>query len=119
MLALVAMVSTTRHLQVPGRTSPSRRERPSRSGTWGALAGWLLVLAGLVLMCIPGPPGTLVVLAGLSALAPHAAWANRLLGRLRRLVVGPPREPRGVRSALCSTKLGAVVGHAPKWSMDA
>ncbi|MBI4425689.1 MAG: PGPGW domain-containing protein [Elusimicrobia bacterium] len=48
-------------------------------------AGWGLLLAGVVLIPLPGP-GLLVILGGLTLLSKESAWARRVLGRLREYV---------------------------------
>jgi hypothetical protein len=66
---------------------------PSRSSPWWrrlavGVAGLVVVLAGVVLLPLPGP-GLVVILAGLALLATEFAWARRLLAavgaRARRL----------------------------------
>ncbi|GIJ47666.1 hypothetical protein Val02_45520 [Virgisporangium aliadipatigenens] len=47
--------------------------------------GTALILAGLLLVPLPGP-GWAIVFAGLALLAVEFAWARRLLRRARRLV---------------------------------
>lgn len=50
-----------------------------------AVAGSLLVVAGLVMLVTPGP-GLLAIVAGLALLAREFQWARRLLDRARRRV---------------------------------
>ncbi len=50
-----------------------------------ASAGSSLVVAGVVLLVLPGP-GTLVILAGLTLLATEFAWAARALDRVKTTV---------------------------------
>lgn len=63
------------------RSRPQRRVRheasvrPGRAA--GLVSGWLLVLAGLALIPLPGP-GSIVAIAGLRQLAPHHRWAARM-----------------------------------------
>jgi hypothetical protein len=52
-------------------------------------AGMAVLLLGVLLLPIPGPSGTPVMLVGLGILAPKVAWARRLLDRIR------VRQPRG------------------------
>lgn len=47
------------------------------------VVGALLVLAGLVLLVLPGP-GLLVIVAGLAVLATEYAWARRALMEAKR-----------------------------------
>jgi uncharacterized protein (TIGR02611 family) len=55
-----------------------RRSRIVRAAV--ALAGFVVVLAGLAMIPLPGP-GLLIVAAGLAILALEFAWAERLLER--------------------------------------
>ncbi len=48
-----------------------------------AVIGGLLILAGLVLMILPGP-GLLLVIAGLAVLASEFAWASSALAMAKR-----------------------------------
>lgn len=48
-----------------------------------AVIGGLLILAGLVLMVLPGP-GLLLVIAGLAVLASEFAWASSALAMAKR-----------------------------------
>lgn len=56
----------------PPPTTPYRPSRLRRVS--GLILGWCLVVAGIILMPLPGP-GTLVVVAGLRILVPHHRWA--------------------------------------------
>jgi len=47
------------------------------------LAGFTLLLLGLVLIFTPGP-GTPVILMGLGLLAAEFVWARRLMDRIKR-----------------------------------
>jgi uncharacterized protein (TIGR02611 family) len=47
-----------------------------------AVAGFTLVLAGVLMLVTPGP-GWLVIFLGLSVLAAEFVWARRLLKRLK------------------------------------
>jgi uncharacterized protein (TIGR02611 family) len=48
---------------------------------WFVLAaGWLVVIAGVILIPLPGP-GLLVIPIGLAILSLESAWAHRLLQR--------------------------------------
>lgn len=72
--------------------------------TGSELLGWVLIPLGIVLMPAPGP-GTLVLVAGLALLAPHYAWARRILDPLERRAVeaakfGVATWPRIAFSAL-------------------
>jgi uncharacterized protein (TIGR02611 family) len=69
--------------RVSGQGSPFRRAlaRAARLTTV-AVVGLALVVAGIILMPLPGP-GLLVVIAGLAVLATEFAWARRLLDYAR------------------------------------
>jgi putative transmembrane protein PGPGW len=47
------------------------------------VAGFVLLLAGAIMMVTPGP-GVLVILAGLAVLASEYAWAERALDRAKQ-----------------------------------
>jgi hypothetical protein len=71
--------------------APARvRWRPSLSGILGRVAGWTLVVVGVVLMPLPGP-GTLIVVAGLRILVPHHRWAAVAYDRVRDRAVAAAR----------------------------
>ena len=50
------------------------------------ILGWVLVVAGIILLPAPGP-GTLVLVAGVSLLSRHYVWAQKLLDPLERRAV--------------------------------
>lgn len=56
--------------------------------TWVSVLGGVLVLAGAIMLVIPGP-GLLVIAAGLALLATEFEWARRLMekakSRLKRI----------------------------------
>lgn len=52
------------------------------SRTGSEVLGWTLVVAGIILMPLPGP-GTLILVSGVALLARHYAWARRLLDPLK------------------------------------
>ncbi len=81
--------------------------------------GWVLVVAGLVLLPLPGP-GLLLLVAGLVVLAERYDWADRQLRRARA-VAGRHAVSSPVRSALSigSTLVLALAGLLwiwPAWS---
>ena len=47
------------------------------------IVGWGIVLAGVVMLVIPGP-GWAAIFVGLAVLATEYAWAHRLLSRARQ-----------------------------------
>jgi uncharacterized protein (TIGR02611 family) len=62
------------------------------------IAGFTLLLAGVVMLVTPGP-GMLAIFLGLGLLAAEFVWARRLMnrlkrdgGRLRDVVLGQPKE---------------------------
>jgi len=78
---------------VENRVTPDRPETAPEDGqaVWRrrartvgvTAAGSSMVLAGLVLLVLPGP-GVLVILAGLAVLATEYAWAKSLLHKSRQ-----------------------------------
>ncbi|PYT48076.1 MAG: hypothetical protein DMG44_16185 [Acidobacteria bacterium] len=62
------------------------------------IAGFTLLLAGVVMLVTPGP-GIAAILLGLGLLAAEFVWARRLMGRIKHeggkwkdAVMGPPKE---------------------------
>jgi hypothetical protein len=72
--------------------------------TGSEVLGWVLVLVGLALLVLPGP-GLLALVAGVALLAPHYAWARRILDPLHDHAVEAAKN--GV-----STKSRVLVGAA-------
>ncbi len=70
--------------------------------------GFLLLIAGIVMLPLPGP-GWLVIAAGLVVLAEDVAWADRALRIIRRRMPGVPEDGRIPRSTLV---VGAVLAAA-------
>ncbi|MFK3979806.1 phosphatase PAP2 family protein [Micromonospora sp. NPDC050397] len=97
--------SVPRHRNPPGRRPGRRRGRPGRRRTLRrigiAVAGGVVILAGLLMLVLPGP-GWLTIFAGLSLLGREFPWARRLADRPRRGLVrlrdrirrSPPHRPR-------------------------
>jgi uncharacterized protein (TIGR02611 family) len=54
--------------------------------TGSEILGWVLIPVGIIMMPAPGP-GTLVLVAGVALLAPHHAWAQRILDPLRKQAI--------------------------------
>ena len=61
------------------------------------IAGFTLLLAGVVMLVTPGP-GIAAILLGLGLLAAEFVWARRLMDRIKReggkwkdAVMGPPK----------------------------
>jgi uncharacterized protein (TIGR02611 family) len=62
------------------------------------IAGFTLLLAGVVMLVTPGP-GIAAILLGLGLLAAEFVWARRLMDHIKReggkwkdVVMGPPKE---------------------------
>jgi len=62
------------------------------------IAGFTLLLAGVIMLVTPGP-GIAAILLGLGLLAAEFVWARRLMDRIKReggkwkdAVTGPPKE---------------------------
>jgi uncharacterized protein (TIGR02611 family) len=62
------------------------------------IAGFTLLLAGVIMLVTPGP-GLVVIFLGLGLLAAEFVWARRLMDRIKReggkwrdAVIGPPKE---------------------------
>ncbi|HEU4402591.1 MAG TPA: PGPGW domain-containing protein [Candidatus Polarisedimenticolia bacterium] len=47
------------------------------------ITGWILTIAGLVLIPVPVLPGFLLVIPGVALLAAESRWVRRLLRRMR------------------------------------
>lgn len=71
--------------QSEGEVPSDRRRGPSRhlARLARSLAGALLLVAGAVMLVLPGP-GLLAIVAGLTLFAVDYAWARRLLVAARR-----------------------------------
>jgi uncharacterized protein (TIGR02611 family) len=70
------------------------------------VAGFTLLLAGLVMVITPGP-GWLVIFLGLSLLAAEFIWARRLMDRMKR-------EGERVRDAVWSIGKSAPATSSPE-----
>ncbi len=89
--------------------------------TGSEVLGWILVVAGIILIPFPGP-GTLVLVSGMALLSQHYVWAQRLLDPLERKAVeaakfGVATWPRIVVSllgVLWLVTLGTVWWIAPE-----
>lgn len=99
---------------------PNTSSFPPEMKRWfhqtGSLAlGWILVIAGPILMPLPGP-GMLVLVAGMALLAQHYSWARRLLEPLKQKsieaaksgVETPLRIALSAAGALWLLAMGAV-----------
>lgn len=69
---------------MPQNAGTSRGEALMKAGRQLAIivAGSVLLIAGLVMLILPGP-GILLILLGLALLAREFGWARRLLERAR------------------------------------
>jgi tellurite resistance protein TerC len=70
------------------------------------IAGFTLLLAGIVMIVTPGP-GWLVILLGLGLLAAEFVWARRLMDRIKR-------EGERVREAVWRPSKRLVSDPAPE-----
>lgn len=75
------------------------------------VAGFTLLLAGVVMIVTPGP-GWLVIFLGLSLLAAEFIWARRLMERMKR-------EGERVRDAVWSIGKGVPSTSTPSDSSQA
>ena len=75
------------------------------------VAGFTLLLVGVVMLVTPGP-GWLVIFLGLSLLAAEFIWARRLMDRMKR-------EGERVRDVVWSMGKGAPSGSARSDSSQA
>ena len=60
------------------------------------IAGFALLLAGLIMLVLPGP-GWLAIFAGLALLATEYAWAERALQSAKRRAKSAASKARGIR----------------------
>lgn len=100
-----------------GRQEPT--EQQARTNIVIRLArmslGSAVLLTGIVMLALPGP-GWLAIAAGLAILAKDVAWADRLLGYVRRRIPGVPEDGSIPRSALVTgVALGAAGIAASVW----
>lgn len=65
--------------------------------TGSEVLGWTLVVVGLALLVLPGP-GMLALVAGIALLAPHYAWARRILDPLHDRAVEAAKKGVSTRS---------------------
>ncbi|HEX2176538.1 MAG TPA: PGPGW domain-containing protein [Nocardioidaceae bacterium] len=71
------------------------------------VVGWVLVLAGVVLIAIPGP-GLLIMLAGLVVLASEYTWAQRFVDPVRVRALRAAEESVASGWRIVATLLGGV-----------
>jgi uncharacterized protein (TIGR02611 family) len=110
----------------PGRRwlQPIRRLRdrihrlPGGRTTWRvgvALIGLLIVIAGVILLPLPGP-GWLIIFLGIGVWATEFVWAERLLGRTRDFVrswaVWVGVQPRWLQAVIAGAGFVLVAGVA-------
>ena len=80
--------------------------------TWITILGWFLVVAGVILMPLPGP-GLLILLSGLIVLSQEYEWAERKLEPVKEKAIEGAKDsvatyPRIVLTALSATAILAV-----------
>lgn len=90
------------------RRSPTRRHRLSAVRAVTAVVGGLLVLAGVVLLVLPGP-GMLLVLAGVLVLAKQFPFARRYLGLVRRYAADAAEQSVATRARIVGSVPTGVV----------
>ena len=66
-----------------------------------SIAGGALVLAGLVMLVLPGP-GVLMIIAGLAILATEYVWAQRAMNYAKRKASRAKDKITGKRKALAT-----------------
>jgi Putative transmembrane protein (PGPGW) len=71
------------------------------------VVGWVLVLAGVVLIAIPGP-GLLIMLSGLVVLASEYTWAQRFVDPVRVRALRAAEESVASGWRIVATLLGGV-----------
>lgn len=76
------------------------------------VAGFVVVVAGLILVPLPGP-GWAIVFAGVALLGTEFSWAERLLQTARRRLAPAAallqRVPRAVRTAATSVAVAGTL----------
>jgi hypothetical protein len=75
--------------------------------TGSEILGWTLVVIGIPMMPLPGP-GTIVLVAGIALLAPHYAWARRILEPLRKRAVDAARYGVATLPRITVSALGGL-----------
>lgn len=75
--------------------------------TGSLVLGWMLVIAGLILMPLPGP-GMLVLVAGVALLAQHYSWARRLLEPLKQKSIEAAKRGVETRLRIALSAAGAL-----------
>lgn len=82
----------------------------------GIALGWVLVVAGLAALVLPGP-GLLALFAGLAILSQHYEWARRRVAPIKLAAIRTAAE--GVkdwwRLALSGLGIAALVGAGALW----
>lgn len=86
---------------------------------WVTVAGWILVLAGIAALLLPGP-GLLLLLAGMVVLSQEYEWAERRVDPVKDKAfdvaeAGVSTYPRIVLSAMGAC---AVIAAGVVWWMD-
>jgi len=75
--------------------------------TGSEVLGWLLVVLGIALLVLPGP-GMLALVAGIALLAPHYAWARRILDPLHDRAVEAAKQGVSTLSRILVGAAGVI-----------
>lgn len=88
-----------------------------RTGT--EMLGWTLIVVGIAALVLPGP-GTLMIVAGVALLAPHYAWADRVLATLRVKAFAAAEYGVATKSriALSAASIACVVAAGFVWYLS-
>jgi hypothetical protein len=80
------------------------------------ILGWTLIVLGIAALVLPGP-GLLMMVAGVALLAPHYAWADRILDGLRDKAFEAARfgVAKPWRIAVSAASILGVVGAGFVW----
>lgn len=75
--------------------------------TWVTVLGWVLLLAGLAALVLPGP-GLLLVLSGVLVLSQEYAWAERRVDPLKRKAFEVAAAGVETWARICLSALGGL-----------
>ncbi len=91
--------------QRPAREAKRLRKHVKRIGVF--IVGWVIVLAGVIMLITPGP-GWAAVFLGLSILATEFTWAERLKRWVQKVVADAAHKIQARRAARRRRRLGIV-----------